>query len=161
MTLGMSVETFTIVHVVISLIAIAAGIVVCARLLTGRGLDAWNSLFLWTTILTSVTGFMFPFQGFTPAIGTGIVSSVALVIALLALHVGHLAGAWRWIYVCAAVFAFYLNVFVLVVQAFNKVDFLRQFAPAGSEPTFAAVQGVVLLGFIALGFLILRRFRPA
>jgi hypothetical protein len=161
MVLGMSIATFTVVHVVISLIAIAAGAVACARMLAGRKLDAWNSMFLLFTVLTTLTGFLFPTTAFTPAIGVGIVSSVALAIALLALYAGRLAGAWRWIYVASALFAFYLNVFVLVVQSFQKIAFLNKFAPTGSEPPFAVVQGIVLLGFILLGFLALRRFRPA
>lgn len=161
MTLGMSVATFTVVHVVISLIAIVAGAVACARMLEGRRLDAWNSVFLLCTILTTVTGFLFPITAFTPAIGVGIVSSVALAIALFALYVGRLNGASRWIYIASALFAFYLNVFVLVVQSFQKIGFLNRFAPTGSEPPFAVVQGIVLLGFILLGFMVLKRFRPA
>lgn len=161
MILGMSIATFTVVHVVISLIAIASGAVACARMLEGRRLDGWNSVFLLGTILTTLTGFLFPITVFTPALGVGIVSSVALAIALLALHAGRLVGAWRWIYVASALFAFYLNVFVLVVQSFQKIGFLNRFAPTGSEPPFAVVQGIVLLGFILLGFLVLKRFRPA
>lgn len=161
MVLGMSIATFTVVHVVISLIAIAAGAVACARMLAGRKPGAWNSMFLLFTVLTTLTGFLFPITAFTPAIGVGIVSSVALATALLALYAGRLAGAWRWIYVASALFAFYLNVFVLVVQSFQKIAFLNKFAPTGSEPPFAVVQGIVLLGFILLGFLALRRFRPA
>lgn len=161
MVLGMSIATFTVVHVVISLIAIASGAVACARMLEGRRLDGWNAVFLLGTILTTLTGFLFPITVFTPALGVGIVSSVALAIALLALYVGRLAGVWRWIYVASALFAFYLNVFVLVVQSFQKIDLLNRFAPTGSEPPFAVVQGIVLLGFILLGFLVLKRFRPA
>ena len=157
----MSIATFTVVHVVISLIAIAAGAVACERMLEGRRLGGWNSVFLLCTVLTTVTGFLFPITVFTPALGVGIVSSVALAIALVALYVGRLAGAWRWIYVTAALFAFYLNVFVLVVQSFQKIGFLNRFAPTGSEPPFAVAQGIVLLGFILLGFLVLKRFRPA
>ncbi len=157
----MSLATFTVVHVVISLIAIAAGAVACARMLGGRRLDWWNAVFLLFTVLTTVTGFLFPITAFTPAIGVGIVSSVALAIALAALLVGGLAGAWRWIYVSSALFAFYLNVFVLVVQSFQKIGFLNRFAPTGTEPPFAVVQGIALLGFILLGFLVLKRFRPA
>ena len=113
------------------------------------------------TVLTTVTGVLFPITVFTPALGVGIVLSVALAIALLALHVGRLAGAWRWIYVASALFAFYLNVFVLVVQSLQKIGLLNRFAPAGAEPPFAVVQGIVLLGFILLGFMVLKRFRPA
>jgi len=159
--LGMSITTFTVVHVVISLIAIAAGAIACARMLEGRPLDRWSSVFLLFTVLTTVTGFLFPITVFTPAIGVGIVSAVALALALAALHVGRLAGAWRWIYVASALFAFYLNVFVLVVQSFQKIGILNRFAPTGSEPPFAVVQGIALLGFILLGFLVLRRFRSA
>jgi hypothetical protein len=161
MILGMSITTFTVVHVVISLIAIAAGAIACARMLEGRPLATWSSVFLLFTVLTTVTGFLFPITVFTPAIGVGIVSAVALALALAALHVGRLAGAWRWIYVASALFAFYLNVFVLVVQSFQKIGILNRFAPTGSEPPFAVVQGIVLLGFILLGFLVLRRFRSA
>ena len=143
----MSITTFTVVHVVISLIAIAAGAIARARMLEGRPLDTWNSVFLLFTVLTTVTGFLFPITVFTPAIGVGIVSAVALALALAALHV--------------ALFAFYLNVFVLVVQSFQKIGILNGFAPTGSEPPFAVVQGIVLLGFILLGFLVLRRFRSA
>lgn len=160
MVLGMSIATFTIVHVVISLIAIAAGAVACARMLEGRRLDTWNSVFLLFTVLTTVTGFLFPITVFTPALGVGIVSSVALAIALLALYVGRLASAWRWIYVASALFAFYLNVFVLIVQSFQKISFLNRFAPTGAEPAFAVAQGIVLLGFILLGIIVLKRFRP-
>lgn len=159
MVLGMSIATFTIVHVIVSLIAIAAGAVASARMLEGRRLDAWNSVFLLGTVLTTLTGFLFPITAFTPAIGVGILSSVALAIALVALYVGRLNGAWRWIYVASALFAFYLNVFVLVVQSFQKIGFLNRFAPTGSEPPFAVVQGLVLLGFILLGFMVLKRFR--
>jgi hypothetical protein len=161
MILGMSITTFTVVHVVISLIAIAAGAIACARMLEGRPLATWSSVFLLFTVLTTVTGFLFPITVFTPAISVGIVSAVALALALAALHVGRLAGAWRWIYVASALFAFYLNVFVLVVQSFQKIGILNRFAPTGSEPPFAVVQGIVLLGFILLGFLVLRRFRSA
>ena len=161
MVLGMSIAAFTLVHVVISLVAIAAGAVACARMLEGRRLDGWNSVFLLFTVLTTVTGFLFPITVFTPAIGVGIVSSVALAIALLALYVGRLAGVWRWVYVATALFAFYLNVFVLVVQSFQKIGFLNKFAPTGAEPPFAVVQGIVLLSFLLLGFMVLKRFRPA
>ena len=161
MILGMSIATFTVVHVVISLIAIAAGAVACARMLEGRRLDTWNSVFMLFTVLTTVTGFLFPITVFTPAIGVGIVSGVTLTIALVALYVGRLVGAWCWVYIASTLFAFSLNVFVLVVQSFQKIGFLNRFAPTGAEPPFAVVQGIVPLGFILLGFLVVKRFRPA
>lgn len=161
MVLGMSIATFTAVHVAISLIAIATGFIAVYQMLEGRKLGGWNSIFLVTTLLTSLTGFLFPFGGVTPAIVVGIISVIVLAIAFIALYVGHLAGFWRWIYIASAMFAFYLNVFVAVVQAFGKIDALHQLAPTGSEPPFAIAQGVVLLAFIVLGFVLLRRFRPA
>ena len=161
MVLGMSLQTFTLVHVIISLIGIATGLIAMYRMLEVRGLGGWNVVFLATTIATTVTGFMFPITVFTPALGVGIVSLVVLAIALVALYVGHLAGPWRSIYIASAVFALYLNVFVAVVQAFGKIGFLNKLAPTGSEPPFAIAQGVVLLAFVALGFFVLKRFHPA
>jgi hypothetical protein len=114
MILGMSIQMITIVHVVISLIGIATGLIVLLGMLASNRLAAWIALFLLTTILTSVTGFMFPITGFTPGLGLAAVSLVVLAIALLALYGKHLAGAWRWIYVATAVTALYFNVFALI-----------------------------------------------
>ena len=160
MMLGLSLESFTVVHVIISLVAIAAGFVVLAGLLSGNTSGGWTAVFLATTVLTSITGFMFPFAKFLPSHGVGLISLAVLAIALFALYGQHLAGAWRWIYVVAAVTALYFNVFVLVVQAFLKVPALHALAPNGSEPPFAIAQGVVLLAFLVLGYLALRRFHP-
>jgi hypothetical protein len=160
MILGMSLATFTLVHVLISLAGIAAGLVVLLRMLLRRGLDIWNLVFLVTTIATSVTGFMFPFKTFGPAHTVGVISLVVLTVALAALYAGHLTGAWRWIYAVTAVFALYLNVFVLVVQLFGKVPGLHKFAPTGAEPPFAVAQGAVLLLFLGLGTLAVKRFQP-
>jgi hypothetical protein len=161
MTLGLSLSAFTTLHVVISLIGIASGLVVLYAMLTSRRLDGWTALFLATTILTSVTGFMFPFNGVTPGHVVGAISLVVLALALLALYIFRLAGAWRWLYVATAVAALYLNVFVAVVQAFQKIAFLQPLAPTQSEPPFAVAQIATLLLFLALGFLAIRRFHPA
>jgi hypothetical protein len=160
MILGMSIDTFTVVHVIISLIGIASGLIALFGMFGGNRMSGMTALFLLTTILTSVTGFLFPISGFTPAIGTGILSLVALAFALLGLYVFRLAGAWRWIYVVTAVIALYLNVFVLVVQSFQKLAFLRPLAPTQSEPPFAITQGIVLLLFIVAGVVAVRRFHP-
>jgi hypothetical protein len=160
MVLGLSLQAFTALHVVISLIAIASGLVVLYGMLKSERLPGLTALFLATTVLTSVTGFMFPFGGFTPAIAVGFVSVLLLAVALLAIYVFDLSGAWRWVYVSAAVVALWLNVFVLVAQGFQKVAFLHQFAPTGSEPAFAVAQTVVLVAFAVLGFLAVRRFHP-
>src|SRR2546430_9337386 len=144
MIFGMTTSTFTLVHVVISLVGIASGLVVVFGLLTGKRLDGWTALFLATTVATSVTGFGFPFDHLLPSYKVGIISLVVLTVAILARHAFHLAGAWRWIYVVSAAIALYLNVFVLVVQAFEKVPALKAMAPTQSEPPFLVRQLVVL-----------------
>src|SRR5262247_2510648 len=144
MILGMSIGAFTILHVIISLVAIGSGLIVIGGMFASHRLPATTALFLFTTALTSVTGFLFPIHGFTPALGVGIVACVVLPIALFALYKEQLAGAWRWIYVIAAVVSLYLNVFVLVVQTFVKVAALNALAPTQSEPPFAITQAVVL-----------------
>jgi hypothetical protein len=160
MILGMSLATFTLVHVFISILGIASGLIVMERFARNRLLGLSNTIFLVTTIATSATGFLFPFNGFTPAHAVGILSLVILAIALFALYAGNLIGPWRWIYVVTAVIALYLNVFVAVVQAFQKVGRLRALAPTQSEPPFALAQGAVLLLFVIIGIVAIRRFRP-
>jgi hypothetical protein len=160
MVLGLSIQNFTLLHVAISLIAIASGFVVVFAMLRANPSPGWTALFLTTTVLTTVTGFLFPITVFTPALGTGILSSVILLIAPFALYGKKLGGAWRWIYVVTAVFAFYLNVFVLVVQAFQKVGALNALAPNGSEPPFLIAQAVVLVAFVIVGALAVMWFRP-
>jgi len=160
MILGMSLSTFTTLHVIISLIGIVAGLVVLLGMLGGRKLDGWTAIFLATTVLTSATGFLFPFNKLLPSHVVGIISLAVLAIALLALYGLHLAGAWRWIYVAAAVLALYLNVFVGVVQAFQKLAFLQPFAPTQTEAPFIVAQVLVLAIFAALGVLAVRSFHP-
>jgi uncharacterized protein YggT (Ycf19 family) len=160
MILGMSIELFTTIHVIISLIAIVSGLIVLIAMLSSNRSAGWTALFLLTTILTSATGFLFPIHGFTPALGVGAVSLVVLAIALLALYGRHLAGAWRWIYVATAVTALWFNVFVLIAQGFLKVPFLHALAPTGGEPPFLIAQSVVLVIFVVLGLMAAVRFRP-
>jgi hypothetical protein len=160
MILGMSADTFTLVHVVLSLVGIGSGLVVLFGMLGAKRLDGWTALFLATTVLTSVTGFFFPVAGFLPSHAVGILSLVFLAAALVAFYVYRLAGAWRWIYVVGAVVALYFNVFVGVVQAFRKVSFLEPLAPTQSEPPFVVAQLVVLAIFIVLGVIAVRKFHP-
>jgi hypothetical protein len=159
MMLGMSLGTFTFVHVLISLVGIASGLVVLFGLLAGKRLDGWTALFLTTTVLTSVTGFMFPFEHVTPGIKVGIISLVILAVAIAARYAFHMAGVWRSIYAVGATLALYLNVFVLVAQLFEKVPALHELAPTGSEAPFLVAQLVVLAAFLALGTLATIRFR--
>jgi hypothetical protein len=161
MILGMSLPTFTLVHVLFSVVGLAAGLIVLERLLRNRALGLSNTIFLAATILTSASGFLFPSKGvFTPAQTLGVISLAVLAIALLALYFGNLIGAWRWIYVVTAVLAFYFNAFVAVVQAFAKVGRLRMLAPTQTEPPFVLTQAAVLLFFVVVGVIALRRFRP-
>jgi hypothetical protein len=154
----MTTSTFTTVHVVVSLIGIATGLVVLFGLLTAKRFDGWTAIFLVTTVLTSVTGFGFPFEHLLPSHKVGIVSLVLLAVAILARYGLHLAGAWRWIYAVCATMALYLNVFVLVVQSFEKVPALKAMAPTQSEPPFLVAQVIVLLLFIVLGIFAVKKF---
>ena len=160
MILGMSIETFTFVHVVISLVGIMTGFIVVALMLQSAPLAGWNGFFLVTTILTSVTGFFFPVTAIGPPHIVGAISLVVLAVALFALYGRRLAGAWRVVYIVCAVLALYLNVFVGVVQSFGKFAYLNKFAPTGSEPPFAVAQGVVLVLFVLLGIAAVRRYHP-
>jgi hypothetical protein len=158
----MSLSTFTLLHVAISLIGIVAGLVVMFGLLSSDRRPGWTALFLVTTILTSVTGFGFPFTQLLPSHVVGIISLVLLAIAVIALYVGHLSGSWRWIYVVTAMTSLYLNIFVLVIQSFLKIGPLHALAPSNppSGPPFAIVQGVVLVLFIVIIVGAVRKFRP-
>jgi hypothetical protein len=160
MILGLSIAAFTVFHVILSLVGIGSGFVAVFGLINNRLLPRWTALFLITTILTSVTGFLFPFHGFDPAIGLGILSLIVLLLATIALYGGKLAGGWRGTYVVAAVTAQYFNVFVLFAQLFAKVPALKAIAPTQSSPAFGATQLVVMVAFIVLGVLAFRRFRP-
>jgi len=156
MILGMT--TFTVVHVLLSLVAILSGLVVLFGLLSADPMNRWALLFLATTLATSVTGFFFPFHGFTPALGVGILSMFFLAATITARYGLHLRGAWRWIYVVGAVVALYFNSFVLVVQSFLKIPVLHALAPTGSEPAFVLAQGIVLVFYAVTGFLAVKRF---
>ena len=148
------------IHVALSLIGIVSGLVVLYGLLSGRPLGGWTALFLATTVLTSVTGFPLAPFGFDPPRAVAVISLVLLALAVAALYVFRLAGAWRWVYVGSAIAALYLNVFVAVVQAFQKLPFLQPLAPTQSEPPFLVTQVAVLAIFIVLGILAAIRFHP-
>ena len=151
---------FTIVHVIISLIGIGSGVVVLFGLLTAKRLDGWTAVFLASTLLTSLTGFGFPFAHLLPSHVVGLLSIVVLGVAILARYTFRLAGAWRTIYASGTVVALYFNVFVLIVQVFRRVPALNALAPTQSEPPFAVTQLVVLALFVALGIAGAIKFRP-
>ena len=161
MTLGMSLSTFTTVHVVISLVGIFSGFIVLFGLLGGKRLDGWTAIFLITTVATSVTGFFFPFHGFGPPHFVGMISLFVLLLAIIGRYPMRLAGGWRKVYVITAVIALYLNCFVGVVQAFQKIPALHALAPKGNEPPFGAAQLTVLVLFIVLGVMATKRFRAS
>jgi hypothetical protein len=151
--------TFTLVHVVLSLVGIGSGLVVLYGMLRGERMDSGTALFLATTVATSVTGFFFPFHEFLPSHGVGIVSLIVLAVAIVGRYVRHLAGGWRSAYVINAAIALYLNVFVLIVQLFRKVPALKALAPTQSEPPFLVTQIIVMAVFVVLGIFAVKRFR--
>lgn len=160
MILGLSFGAFTTLHTALSLVGILAGAVALAAMLAGRWLGGWTLVFLATTALTVVTGFLFPFGTLLPSHIVGIITGVALIVAGYALYARRLRGGWRATYVVAAFVSLYLNVFVGVVQAFQKIGVLNALAPTQSEAPFAIAQVAVLALFLLGGTLALRRFHP-
>ncbi len=156
----MILQIYTIIHTLISLVAIFTGLVVVLGMLGGKRLDGWTKWFLITAVATTITGFFFPFHGFTPAIGLGIISLPFLALTIFARYPKHLAGPWRWIYVIGAVICLYFNLFVVVVQAFEKIPALHAVAPTQSEPPFKLTQLIVLLVSALLAIVAAIRFRP-
>ena len=159
MILGMSTSTFTLVHVLISLVGIGSGLLVLFGMLIGKRFDIATAIFLVTTVLTSLTGFLFPVEHLLPSHIVGIVSLVALTIAILARYALHLVRAWRSTYVVSAVLALYLNVFVLVTQIFMKVPAVHAPAPTQKEPPFLVTQLIVMAIFVVLGIFAVKKFR--
>jgi hypothetical protein len=159
MILGMSTATYTFLHVLISLVGIGSGFVVLYGLLTAKRFNGWTAIFLASTVATSVTGFGFPFEHLLPSHKIGILSLVILAVAIFARYARDLAGAWRGTYVVSAAVALYLNVFVAVVQAFEKVPALKAMAPNQKEPPFLVAQLVVLVVFVGLTIRAAKRFR--
>jgi len=156
----MTLYIYTVIHTLISLIAIFTGVVVLFGMIAGNRLNGWTKWFLTMAVLTTITGFFFPFHGFTPAIGLGIISLPFLAITIFARYGRHLTGAWRWVYVIGAVICLYFNLFVLVVQLFEKVPALQAIAPTQTESPFKVVQLIVIVLTILLGIVAVARFRP-
>ena len=148
----------TLVHVVLSLAGIGSGFIVVFGLIAAKRLDGLTALFLASTVATSLTGFLFPFHKLLPSHVVGLVSLVVLGVAILARYVRHLSGAWRWIYAVNVVVGLYLNFFVFVAQAFQKVPVLKAMAPTQSEAPFVVAQVVVMALFVVLGILAVKRF---
>jgi hypothetical protein len=152
---------FTAFHVLLSLIGIATGLVVAFGLLISNRMDRLTAVFLGTTVATSVTGFLFPFHGITPGIVVGIISMFTLAAAIYARYSRHLEGGWRRTYVIGSMVSLFFNVFVLIVQSFQKVPALNALAPTQTEPPFAIAQGLNLVLFLVWGYLAIKRFHPS
>jgi hypothetical protein len=157
---GMSLATYTVIHVIISLVGIGSGLIVLFGMFSSKRLDGLTALFLVTTVLTSVTGFFFPFVHVTPGIILGILSLIVLAICIPARYMFHMAGKWRATYVITAVVALYFNCFVLIAQSFQKVPALHALAPKGNEPPFGIAQGILLVLFIVAGIRAAKKFHP-
>ena len=160
MILGLTIPQFTTLHVAISLVGIATGLIALPAFVRGVLLSRTTGIFLWTTLLTSLTGFLFPIVAFTPALGVGILSTLILVLTFWAWYGRKLAGSARPIYAVTATIALWLNLFVLVVQSFLKVPALNALAPTGTEPPFLVAQAAVLIGTAWLGYRAVKS-RPA
>ena len=160
MILGLSLPTFTLIHVLITFVAILSGLAMVRGLLRSDRMDTTTLVFIVFSALTNLTGFLFPIHGQTPALVLGLVSSVTMVVMIVARYMFGMRGFWRPVYVVTALLTLWYNVFVLIVQSFQKVAFLHALAPAGGGPVFGAVQlaGVVL--FVVWGWLAMKRFRP-
>jgi hypothetical protein len=156
----MILHIYTIIHAIISLIGILTGLVALFGMLANERLDGWTRWFLITTVLTSLTGFFFPFHGFTPAYAVGAISLIVLAIAIYARYPRRLTGHWRWIYIVTAVIALYFNVFVGIVQAFLKIPALHALAPTQTEQPFKLTQLIILALFFLLGIIALICFHP-
>lgn len=161
MILGMSLAAFTVLHLIISMIAIGLGFIVAGGLLASNRMPGWTLWFLVLTILTNATGFLFPFTKILPSHVVAIISLVLLAVAVYALYGKDLSGVWRAVYVVTAMLALWFNVFVLIAQSFQKVALLNVYAPTGAEPPFAITQGIVLVFFIGLIILGIKRFKMA
>lgn len=161
MVFGMSLETYTMIHVAISLIGIVSGLIVLFGMFSAKPMNGLTSLFLITTALTSITGFGFPFHGVTPGIILGILSLIVMALCFPARYNFHMEGRWRATYVITAVIALYFNCFVLIAQSFQKIPALHALAPKGNEPPFAIAQGILLILFIYFGIHATKKFHPA
>jgi hypothetical protein len=161
MILGLfSLSAYTVLHVIISLLGIGTGLVVLFGMIAGQRLNGWTFWFLLTTVLTSLTGFGFPFDRLLPSHILAILSLAALLIAILARYAFAMEGVWRWLYVISAALSLWFNVFVLVVQGFGKIPALNALAPTQSEPPFLIAEAVVLAIFVLLAAIAIRKFRP-
>jgi hypothetical protein len=157
MIFGMTILTF--VHVLLSLVGILAGFVVMSGFLAAKQIHGWTTVFIWTTVATSVTGFLFPFHKLLPSHVLGILSLLALTVTIYALYGKHLAGAWRKTYAITAMIALYPNVFVLIAQLFMKVPALKALAPTQSDAPFKEAQLAALVAFVVLTILAAIKFR--
>lgn len=154
-----SLAVLTVVHVIISLVGIGSGVVVIYQLIAQKQHEGWTLTFLASTVLTSATGFLFPFQRVLPSHVLGVLSLLVLAAAIVGRYGYRGVGAWGETYVLGSVVALYFNMFVLVAQLFLKVPALRALAPTQSEPLFAVAQLLLFAVFVALGVVAFRRNR--
>jgi hypothetical protein len=161
MILGMTLRMFTYLHVYISLIAIGAGFIVVYGMIAARRVPLLTAVFLFMTALTSLTGFLFPFKGVTPAIVLGLLSLIVLVIAIIARRRSQTSGIWRGTYVISSILALYFNFFVLIVQSFQKIPSVHALAPTQTELPFKLAQLATLIVVVVVTIVAFKKYRPA
>jgi hypothetical protein len=154
-------SAFTLFHTAISLIGILLGLIVLFGMLAAKRLNGWTAVFLITTVLTSVTGFLFPFHKLLPSHILGVISLVLLAVAIYARYSKKLVGGWSRVYAATAVLSLYLNVFVLIAQLFMKVPALHALAPTGTEGPFKITQLTFLVLFLLFTGLAAKKFHFA
>jgi hypothetical protein len=158
MILGLSTATFIQIHVALSLVAIGTGLIVAFGMLTARRLPVATAVFLSSTALTCLTGFLFPYHGMTPGIEIGLLSMVILLLAVVARYRRGMAGAWRHTYIVSTMIALYLNVLILVIQIFAHLTPLTARTPKQFGILFKLTELAVLVAFVVATHFALKRF---
>ena len=156
--LGLSADLLLQVHVVLSLLQIPVGLYLALELCRGRAPAATTLLFFALAALTSLTGFPLPPFGFDPPRAIGILTLLLLAASAFAFYSRGAIGLWRPVFVIGSIAALYLDIFVAIVQAFQKLPAFQRLAPTQSEPPFVILQVAALALCIVIGFYAVRRF---
>lgn len=149
-------HTLTQLHTAISIVAIFTGIPVLTALAAGRPRPTLATITIVLLVVTSVSGFLFPYTQFLPSHAVGILSLGVLVVTIWSRWGGRRLTNTGRAYAVTLTVAVYLDAFVFVVQAFLKVPALHAAAPTQQSPIFAIAQAILLAAFVVLGYAVLR-----